>query len=294
MASQITSLISEDKRLRLRVARLDDVFEEALSRHKPEPLAGHAIGRALTSAALFPWEWKAGDVENEERVAIQWSGRGKLGTIVCEVREPARLRVMVSRPETPGSPLVDKRGRARNTGLSDGFTSVLSQDFHGRVTQGMVDLVDGSLDVDLEAYFVQSQQVATRLRAFVAIEPTPRAFGVLLQALPGTEPDHFANFDGFQKLDAESTLDDAIAAALGDQQPKVLSTIAPSYTCPCTRERIERSIRLLDIPSLEDMLAVDKGAEVTCEFCREEYKFGIADLEAAILDKRAAGQEHVQ
>lgn len=294
MSATLTSLISEDKGLRLRIARLDDVFEEALARHKPEPLAAHAIGRALTCAALFPSEWKAGDVENEERVAIQWSGRGKLGTIVCEVREPARLRVMVSRPETPGAPLVDNRGRARNTGLSDGFVSVLSQDFHGRVTQGMVDLVDGSLDLDLEAFFIQSQQVATRLRVFVSLAPTPRAFGVLLQALPGLASDPFADFVGFGALDADSSIDDAIRAALGDQKAKELSTVTPVYACPCTRDRIERSIRLLDVASLEDMLAVDKGAEVVCEFCREQYNFDVADLEAAILDKRAAGQKHVQ
>ncbi len=294
MSSSVTVLISEDKRFRLRVARLDSVVKEALERHQPAPLAAHAIGRALTATALFPWEWKAGAVDNEERVAIQWSGRGKLGTIVCELREPARLRVMVTRPETDGSPLVDNHGRARNPGLSDGFVSVLSQDFSGRVTQGRVDLIDGSLDRDLEQYFTQSQQVAARLRVCVSTEGEPRALGVLLQALPGVPPDHFDSFDGFSTLTPASTLEEAIASALGEQAAKTLETITPEYSCPCSRERIERSLRLLDVEALTDMRETDKGAEVICEFCRVQYLFDEDDLDAALQDKRSAGQDNVQ
>ena len=54
------------------------------------------------------------------------------------------------------------------------------------------------------------------------------------------------------------------------------------FFCPCTRARSEGALALLGAEELTDMIEKDNGAELTCHFCGEVYRFSAEELAALI------------
>ncbi len=73
-------------------------------------------------------------------------------------------------------------------------------------------------------------------------------------------------------------LKDAVTQLLLHLQPRVLQEIRPAYLCDCSRERIERVLISLGRDELEDMIRVERGAEVDCHFCNKRYRFSEEEL----------------
>lgn len=277
--------LSEDGLLRARAARTTALVDEALRRHRPGPLGALALARALSVAAVFPVEW-----DKNDRVSLQWSGGGPLGTVLAELRSPGDLRAYLTRPEA--EPRGTKTGKARGYGLGllpGGFLSVLRQAPRGGHVQGQVPLLNGEVDEDLEVYFEASEQVPTRVRALIDLDDdgAVRAAGaVLVQRMPEAEASDLVPgrlLEGLSPHDAPSAW---LEAAFG-RPFRVLEERPLVHRCPCSRERVEAGLALLGEDELIDMMVKDQGAQVTCQFCAEEYRFSATDL-AAILDLRLA------
>ncbi len=60
------------------------------------------------------------------------------------------------------------------------------------------------------------------------------------------------------------------------------------YACDCSRERTERMLRSLDVPTLRDMAAEMPEIEVCCHFCNKKYVFTPAEVSRMADDKEAA------
>jgi molecular chaperone Hsp33 len=52
--------------------------------------------------------------------------------------------------------------------------------------------------------------------------------------------------------------------------------------CPCTLDRVKRSLMLIGIDELRSMLSEKKDFEIDCDFCSETYVFSPAMLEQLI------------
>lgn len=284
MTDSLLLALSEDGHLRARAARTTALVEEALRRHQPGRLGALALARALSVAAVFPVEW-----DKNDRVSLQWSGGGPLGTVLAELRRPGELRAYLTRPDA--QPRGTKTGVARGYGLGllpKGFLSVIRQAPKGGHVQGQVALRNGEVDEDLEVYFEASEQVPTRVRALVDLDDEGRvraAGAVLVQRMPEGEPGDLVSGDALERLAPGDTPERWLEAVL--QRPhRVLEERPLAYRCPCSRERVESSLAMLGEDEIIDMMVKDQGAEVSCQFCAEVYRFTAADL-AALLDERA-------
>ena len=51
------------------------------------------------------------------------------------------------------------------------------------------------------------------------------------------------------------------------------------YWCPCTQERVLRSLGTLGIKDLEDMIQQNETAEVTCQMCGRRYSISVPELQ---------------
>lgn len=278
--------VSDDGLLRARVARTTELVREALRRHQPAPLGQKALARALSAVAVFPVDW--GKID---RVSIQWSGGGPMGSVFAELREPGSLRARLTHPGAqPRSPLSGERRGAGLGLLPGGYVSVLRQAPKGSHQHGQVPLRNGEVDEDLEAYFEASEQINTRVRAISAFndEGLSHAAGLLVQALPGAEAEDVTLADP----EAIEGLDPAAAPELWlktlFRRPfRILESYPLSFQCTCGRERAAAGISLLEQEELIEMVVKDKGADVTCEFCNENYRFSADEL-LTILDTKAA------
>jgi molecular chaperone Hsp33 len=275
--------LSEDGLVRVRAALTTDLVKEAIRRHKTAKLGTVALGRALTVAALYPLE--EGKVES---VSLQYTGHGPLRTVYAEARMSGALRGYVGDPAAVPPGELNFGHQGAGLGLLPGEAlHVVRLDGRGNHSVSQVVLKNGEIDEDAEAFFVQSEQVITRIRAEVLLGDdgeVQRAWGVLAQHLPGAPDDALADFSHPAINDAVD-LDQLITGALGGGPFKTLSTLKLSFSCPCSRERVESSFLLMSPEELEDMIKEDKGAHVTCRFCETEYNLSEDELRTIIRQR---------
>jgi molecular chaperone Hsp33 len=278
-------LIDDENGLRVRVVVADALVGDAIARHTPTPVAAHALARALVTAALYPTSFK-----ELERVSFQLSGTGPVGTAYGEIRAPGTLRAMLRDPHATVDGFEENvRGKGLGLGRA-GMLSVLRQDNEGRLTTGQTLLSTGEFDEDAEAYFTDSEQVPTRLRARLDRIPAVRARGILVQRLPDGDA---------TKLPSHDVLDVALASGLDalslaqtvlqGHHLRVLERVPLLFRCTCSRDRVRASFQLLDDELLRASIEEDNGAHVRCDFCATDYTFTREELEE-IERARAKGE----
>lgn len=287
LPDELWIVLSDDDRLRVRVARTTQLTREIARRQRAGRLAATALGRAASSAAVFPLEHGKLDL-----VSLQFTGGGPLGGLLVEHRHPGALRGYVQEPAAVPRGTVAYGRKGAGLGLlPHGSLSVVKQDGHGGYTVGRVALKNGEIDEDLELYFRDSEQVPTRVFAEAEADEEGEigaAWSALVQAIPPGTPEDLEDVRAPAAGTDPSDLEALLRSLLGGRGFRVLDRQPLTFRCDCSRERVLGSLKLLDVPEIEDMLEKDKGAEVTCRFCAEHYVISEEEL-AAVLEERKSG-----
>ena len=278
---KLISGISKDGSQRFRVADVTDVVQVASEKHKPDRLARLALARAIACVAVFPIEGKIHD-----GVSLQWNGRGPLVSVFAEHRLPGRIRAYAQNPQAMAASQWAFERRGMGLGLLPaGSLNVVKSGAMGGHTIGQVPLKNGEVDEDLEAYFAASEQIDTRLWTSIVENENENAlaqvFAVLAQRLPDGA---WEKRERPEKLDRKMTMEELLAFAL-PQESEIMTTHELLFACGCTKDRFENGLLLLDEQELLEMLALDHGAETTCQFCSSVYAFSGEEL-AAIIDRK--------
>ena len=82
------------------------------------------------------------------------------------------------------------------------------------------------------------------------------------------------------------SLQEAIAAVLGPGF-ELLADLEVAYRCGCSLERARAAVSALGYQGLEDVLANEREAVITCEFCRQRYVVEEAELRRMAEQLRA-------
>ncbi|MFZ9887748.1 MAG: Hsp33 family molecular chaperone HslO [Myxococcota bacterium] len=283
--------ISEDGLLRARIARVTTLVGELTLRQRSGRLATLALGRAAGAAAVFPME--AGKLA---LVSLQFTGGGPLGGLLVEHRQSGDIRGYAQEPTAePRGTLALRRSGAGLGLLPHGSLSVVKQDGHGRYTVGRVALQNGEIDDDVAGYFRDSEQVPTAIFAETVLDEGGRvtaSFAVLVQVLPPADADALLRVPPRFDVEEGTTLEGLLQLTLGDS-PRVLERTPLRFCCDCSRDRVARSLLLLEPRELEEMIAQDHGAEVTCRFCAEQYLISEEELEEILRQRRTAVPDEV-
>src|SRR3954469_21416327 len=180
--------IARSANVRVAAAITTEVVREGARRHELSPAATCAVGRALTSGLLLATLTKGG-----ERVTVQLSGDGPIGTITVDANDAGDVRGYAARPHAgPALATPAERCTVAHTLGRTGVVNVLRDLGLRELYQGHVALTSGEIDEDLEAYLRTSEQVPSALGCEVVLRPDGSvlaAAGVLVQALPGGEPE---------------------------------------------------------------------------------------------------------
>ena len=59
---------------------------------------------------------------------------------------------------------------------------------------------------------------------------------------------------------------------------EIMSRYPLDFECGCSRERVKRALLAMGQAELEDVIATDKKAEATCQFCTTQYVITEAEL----------------
>jgi molecular chaperone Hsp33 len=285
----------------LRVVAVTDtgVVREAARRHQAVGGALVALGRGATCGLLLATLTKGG-----EQVTLQVLGSGPLGGLLADATDAGNVRVSLKHPDVlvPGP-------HGQRVSVADGIgrrgVVSVARDLGLRFqATGQSLIVSGEIDEDVEHYLTTSEQIDSALACEVWLgdDAVAASAGVLVQCMPGGDAAGVVA-EIRQRLRA-GALADLVASGVADATPldpvalaraflgahsarlEVLDTRPVRFHCPCSRERVQTSLMLLDLAELESMVQDNHGAEITCNFCREVYQISVAEL-AAILATRS-------
>ena len=264
------------------------VTAEAAQRHHLSPPAACAVGRALTSGLLLATLTKGG-----ERVTVQLVGDGPIGAITVDASVDdgrGNVRGYAARPDV-GPSHVRGRLRVADTLGRKGVVNVLRDLGLRERYQGQIALTTGEIDEDLEAYLRTSEQVPSALGCEVVLDgdgAVIAAGGVLVQSLPGSDPDsvrevqHALRSGELYRLLAGGVVHPLELATRisGLDDFEVLGEDRPvRFDCRCSQDRINSMLSLLTTVDLDELISDGKPAEIICNFCNTVYRVERPELE---------------
>lgn len=252
--------------------------------HNTSPVATAALGRALMGTSMMGAMLKG----DEASVTVTIDGGGPIGCIVC-VADKQSVRGCVDVPNVQLPLRPDGKLAVGMAVGSDGRMSVVRDLGMKSPYVGQTALLSGEIAEDFAAYYVQSEQKPTlqSLGVLVNGDVVLSAGGVLLQPMPGCPDEIISELELRSPLMADISRElcyDSMTALMekwfDGLNPVVLETQDWQYRCPCSRERMEKSLIALGRDELTRMIQDEQeGAELTCHFCKKTERFTQQDLE---------------
>ena len=281
---QIIRATAADGFVKMAVITARDSVERARQIHGLSPTACAALGRTLCAASLLGQAMK----EEDAGLTIRINGGGPIGSVVAVSDSAGNVRGYVDAPRCELPLRADGKLDVGGAVGRDGMLTV-SRDLGLREPYiGSVALVSGEIAEDMTAYLLESEQVpsACALGVLVDTDRTIRAAGgFLVQLMPG------ADASLIDRLEENIFLMDQLTTVLDEDGERALfeqvlrgfdwhevGSYPVAYRCPCTRERVERALTVIEPEELEEIAAEGKDVSVSCQFCDRVYVFTPREL----------------
>ena len=281
---QIIRATAADGFVKMAVITARDSVERARQIHGLSPTACAALGRTLCAASLLGQAMK----EEDASLTIRINGGGPIGSVVAVSDSAGNMRGYVDAPRCELPLRADGKLDVGGAVGRDGMLTV-SRDLGLREPYiGSVALVSGEIAEDMTAYLLESEQVpsACALGVLVDTDRTIRAAGgFLVQLMPG------ADASLIDRLEENIFLMDQLTTVLDEDGERALfeqvlrgfdwhevGAYPVAYRCPCTRERVERALTVIEPEELEEIAAEGKDVSVSCQFCDRVYVFTPREL----------------
>jgi molecular chaperone Hsp33 len=272
--------------------------EEARVRHRLSAVATDALGRAMTAGLLLT----SGMKTKFARVNLRLKGDGPMGGLMVDAGVNGTVRGYVTNPQVEVPLTADGKLDVGGAIGAQGFVYVFRDLGYGRPYSSTVELVSGEVGDDVANYLFSSEQTPSALVLGVQLntQSVQVAGGLLIQILPKAVHDEslvallesrVSGLQGFTPLlQSGKSLPAILEELLGDLDLKIFpDELALKFECPCSEQRMLGALKLLGADELEDMIATDRGAEATCEFCGEIYRVSEQQLSALVGELVSSG-----
>ena len=254
---------------------LKDIFE---IQHYPEPIR-QLLGEFLAAATLLSSTLKFAGT-----LTLQARGDGDLPLIMAEVSHQKKLRG-VAQVNEDNKPTLENR--SLRSLLGKGMISIIIEPEKGKRYQGIVALEGDHLAQCLEGYFMQSEQLPTRV--WLSSE-NGIASGMLLQRLPtqiATEAENTDAWETQTHLASTTTTDELLNLPhmtllnrlFHESDIRVFEPENMSFSCTCSKERSSKTLKRLPKEELDSILSEEGKIIVDCHFCGFQYIYLTDDIE---------------
>lgn len=284
MNDQIQRFLFDDTNVRGEIVQLERAYGEVLDRHDYPEAIGHQLGELLSAVALL-----TETVKLDGTVSLEVRGKQGVDVLMAESNPGGQLRAIARYDES--QVFADNASLRQLVG--DGHIVITLDPKEGNRYQGIIALEHADLAGCLEAYFAQSEQLATRL--WLSADGQ-RSAGLLLQQLPddhsNKDPDAW---DRVVHLAATITDDelltlegqDVLYRLFHEETTRVFTPKALEFGCTCSRERIANALHTLGADELRGILEERQAIDTQCHFCHTRYHFSAAEIEAIIDSPQA-------
>lgn len=282
--------------VRGRIVRLGDALDAILKRHDYPRWAAHLLGEAVTLAVLV-----AASLKFDGKISVQAQGDGPVSLMVAEARTDGGVRgyVRLDRPQWDNLDRINKGAKPHIPQLFGGqgvlALMLTPADPTRQAYQGLVPLVRGSLAECAQDYFMQSEQIPTRVRLAVGEISERgvkrwRAGGALIQQVAGddargdtTEPwDNarhlFDTITDLELVDPDLSSGQLLFRLFHETGVRLEPPAQLADACTCSEEKLLTMLR--GMPKDEIAGLADEAGQVhaDCQFCNRKYAFAATDI----------------
>ncbi len=285
LSDSLVKATAAGKTVRALAAITTDLVEEARQRHKTAPTASAALGRTLTAGLLL-----GSMLKEEETLSLQFMGNGPLRGIFVDANARGEARGFVYRPRAH----LPIRGGKLDVGGAVGegtLTIIRAQRWSKEPYRSITPLVSGEIGADVAHYLLNSEQVpsAVSLGVFVLPDETVSAAGgFIAQLMPGADEETIAQLERnvarakpvSQLVREGATTQEILTHVLDGFAVTMLEESPVCFSCRCSRERVVSTLIAMGKNEMQDLLAEEGRALVTCEFCNEQYTIERGEIES--------------
>lgn len=291
MNDYIIRATAADNQVRAFAATTRDLTEYGRRVHNTSPVATAALGRLLTAGAMMGSMMKG----EKDVLTLQIQCNGPIGGLTVTADANANVKGYVNHPEVmlpPSSKGKLDVGRAVDLGILNVIKDLGMKEPY----VGQTHLVSGEIAEDLTYYFATSEQVPSSVALGVLMNKdntVRRAGGFIIQLMPFAEERVIAGLEEkigamssiTELLDKDMTPEMILDHILGDFGVEIMDKIPASYTCNCSKERVEKAIISIGKKDIEEMIQDNKPIEANCHFCNTNYSFSVEELKDILKRK---------
>jgi len=305
----IVSVLSADGDVNIKVAKNTKVLAELIRRQNLSLLAADALGRAMACAALL-----SNGLKDEESIQFSFVGEGAIKGVLAIGDAGGLSRGTVGNPSV-SLPL--KNGYKLDVASAMGPGTLRVVKNHPDWLEpysGIVEIKTGTIAEDIATYLHESEQRKTALGAGVAffnltsaspsappsanntLESLAACGGFLVELLPGCSEEAAIQVEknvialvGKAESPASflaagsSPLDLAEELLAGLGRPKQVIASELIFHCPCTEDRLLRTLNLLPKEEVEEIVKNKEDVEATCQMCGKVYQISSERVKHEVL-----------
>ena len=275
--------ISVSGGIRILVCSTTELAGQICALQKASATVSVALGRGLAAGALMGGLLKGG-----QSVALKFEGNGPMEKMIIEADGDGAVRGCVGNPSAEAEPLEGRWNVPGVLGRAGFLTVAKDSGTGGEPYRGMVQLQSSEIGDDLAAYLAESEQTPSAVGVGVSLNASGSIAicgGFLVQVLPRADDSEIdavmARIGGLEQISAllaESGTDGLLATLMGDIPYNRLETRELFFRCGCSRSKVEQALYSLGPGGIKEIIESEGFAEVTCEFCRQGYRFEKEEL----------------
>lgn len=276
--SKISKYIDNEKCVRAAVVNATEAVKKMQSIQLTYPIATMMVGRSMVAAALM-----AAHLKEDEMVSLYFHGNGPIETIFAEASYEGEVRGYTPHPQLD---LELKNGQLDlSAAIGKGTLNVVRTHAKSQSPyRGTVEIQTGEIGDDVAYYLAQSHQVKSVVSLGVKISAYGQvlsAGGVIIELLPGADPlietiiaDRVAEASSLSvAIENGATNEELLNMYLsGFNLHEMKHPHHLTYACRCTMGRLMRSLELLPLEDLDDIIAKKEPIRAKCEFCGKNYE----------------------
>ena len=279
MADTVIRGMAANKQVRFFACNSTDTVEKARITHHTSPVVTNALGRLLTGGVLMGAMCK----NDTDKLTLRIQCQGPISGMLVTADANGHVKGYVSEPEV----MLPANDVAKAVDL--GVLSVIKDIGLKEPYVGDTHLVSGEIAEDLTYYFATSEQVPSSVGLGVLMNKdntVRQAGGFIIQLMPFAEEETISKLEHNLSLinsvtallDQGMTPEQLLERVLDGLDVEITDRMPCSFTCNCSKERVEKALISIGKKELQEMIDEDKPIEVNCHFCGKTYKFDVDEL----------------
>jgi molecular chaperone Hsp33 len=277
-SDSVLRAITDDGAFRVITARTTDTVQGAVGVQGASGRVARAFGELLTGAILY-----RETMAPQLRVQGVLKGSGKSGSLVADSHPSGKTRGLVQ-VESGGQLLLD----------GGAVIQLMRTLPSGRIAQGIVELPSGGgISQAFMEYMQTSEQVVSMIAVSTLVDHdrVVAAGGYMVQLLPevGRGPlmvmtERLREFESIDERigDAGFSPERLLEELLYGMPFTRLEESPVGYECWCDELRVVSAIATLPKSDVEHLLAGGEVLEISCEYCKREYRIPPARLQGLL------------